>query len=131
MWMQKTRIESSKNRFAHERRIDRSFTHTITLQNAVERLILKTEGNIERGSELDFAANNLLHVSCDSKYKNVIEALGVHLSAEVLKRPSLVIPDEDSLLELILALGGEYIRLVEFVECTYLSDSAIPKLLAN
>lgn len=40
-------------------------------------MILKTEGDLDREKELDFVANNLFSVKYESKYKNVLDALGM------------------------------------------------------
>ena len=100
----------------------------ITIENVIDRLILKDNLSMDPESEMEFLAERFPDVS---SICNILETIGHDLSSELLSRSDLRIIDEDWLLETILSCGDDYTDLLQFVECQYLSKQGISRYIEN
>jgi hypothetical protein len=96
----------------------------LSVSNVVDHLILKSAHQCDISSEIEFIASNLNELSIESLHKINSSIFERIVSSEFLR-----LDNEDSLLNILSSLG--YFELLGYVECCFLSVSAIELFLKS
>jgi hypothetical protein len=100
----------------------------LSVCNCIERLKWKeNRGNCD--AELEFIASHFYMF--DSSELEQLKSFGVNLLESILSSENLLLKDEDSLVDFISSLGGEFSTLYNYVHCRFLTLTGINKFISS
>jgi hypothetical protein len=97
-------------------------THELNISNVVARLEMKWIRQLEVKSEIDFIAGHISKVE-------QLNSLGIDELEAIVSSSVLLIETEDWLLNFIIEKGNEYLILLRYVHCQYLSLKGIERFI--